>query len=154
MSQAALTDLLDDEAGQVLANTADVEEVTHYLCAVRLVRDNLRIAAGLPISVRLLCDAHRLLLDGARDAGKQPDKLRSSQNWVDYARPGRTVFVPLTPEHLPGLLADLERSIHDPAPEGSRRSCACLCEAAAARSGVSRMYFGASLSDAGAPVQD
>ncbi|HOX69818.1 MAG TPA: Fic/DOC family N-terminal domain-containing protein, partial [Burkholderiaceae bacterium] len=41
-TQATLTDLFDDEAGQVLTNTADVEEVTNYLRAFRLVRDNLR----------------------------------------------------------------------------------------------------------------
>ena len=87
-TQATLTDLFDDEAGQVLTNTADVEEVTNYLRAFRLVRDNLRSEAGLPISVRLLCDAHRLLLDGARGAGKQPGELRRSQNWIGGARPG------------------------------------------------------------------
>jgi Fic family protein len=115
-TQATLTDLFDDEAGQVLANTADVEEVTNYLRAFRLVRDNLRSPTGLPISVRLLCDAHRLLLDGARGAGKQPGELRRSQNWIGGARPGRAAFVPPPPDHVPELLADLERFIHDPAP--------------------------------------
>lgn len=115
-SQATLTDLFDDEAGQVLANMADVEEVTNYLRAFRLVRDNLRSEAGLPISVRLLCDAHRLLLHGARGAGKQPGELRRSQNWIGGARPGRAAFVPPPPDLVPGLLADLERFIHDPAP--------------------------------------
>ena len=114
-TQATLADLFDDEAGQVLANTADVEEVTNYLRAWRLVRDNLRSEAGLPISVRLLCDAHRLLLDGVRGAGKQPGELRRSQNWIGGARPGRAVFVPPPPDQVPGLLADLERFIHDPA---------------------------------------
>jgi Fic family protein len=114
-TQATLTDLFDDEAGQVLANTADVEEVTNYLRAFRLVRDNLRSEAGLPISVRLLCEAHRLLLDGARGAGKQPGELRRSQNWIGGARPGRAVFVPPPPDQVPGLLADLERFIHEPA---------------------------------------
>lgn len=115
-TQATLTDLFDDEAGQVLTNTADVEEVTNYLRAFRLVRDNLRSETGLPISVRLLCDAHRLLLDGARGAGKQPGELRRSQNWIGGARPGRATFVPPPPDKVPGLLADLERFIHDPAP--------------------------------------
>ena len=115
-TQATLTDLFDDEAGQVLANTADVEEVTNYLRAFRLVRDNLRSEAGLPISVRLLCDAHRLLLDGARGTGKQPGELRRSQNWIGGARPGRAAFVPPPPDKVPGLLADLERFIHDPEP--------------------------------------
>ena len=115
-TQATLTDLFDDEAGQVLTNTADVEEVTNYLRAFRLVRDNLRSEAGLPISVRLLCDAHRLLLDGARGAGKQPGELRRSQNWIGGARPARATFVPPPPDRVPGLLADLERFIHDPEP--------------------------------------
>ncbi|ODU10964.1 MAG: cell filamentation protein Fic [Rubrivivax sp. SCN 71-131] len=115
-TQATLTDLFDNEAGQMLANTADVEEVTNYLRAFRLVRDKLRSEAGLPISVRLLCDAHRLLLDGARGAGKEPGELRRSQNWIGGARPGRAVFVPPPPDHVPELLADLERFIHDPEP--------------------------------------
>ena len=115
-TQATLTDLFDDEAGQLLANTADVEEVTNYMRAFRLVRDNLRSKAGLPISVRLLCDAHRLLLAGARGTGKQPGELRRSQNWIGGSRPGRAVFVPPPPDQVPGLLADLERFIHDPAP--------------------------------------
>ena len=114
-TQATLTDLFDDEAGQVLANTADVEEVTNYLRAFRFVRENLRNEAGLPISVRLLCDAHRLLLDGARGAGKRPGELRRSQNWIGGARPGRAAFVPPPPDQVPGLLADLERFVHDPA---------------------------------------
>jgi Fic family protein len=114
-TQATLTDLFDNEAGQVLANTADVEEVTNYLRAFRFVRENLRNEAGLPISVRLLCDAHRLLLDGARGAGKRPGELRRSQNWIGGARPGRAAFVPPPPDQVPGLLADLEHFVHDPA---------------------------------------
>lgn len=116
-TQATLTDLFDDEAGQVLANMADVEEVTNYLRAFRLVRDNLRSATGLPLCVRLLCDAHRLLLAGVRGAGKQPGELRQSQNWIGGSRPGRAVFVPPPPDQVPGLLAGLERFIHDPSPK-------------------------------------
>jgi len=93
-----------------------VEEVTNYLRAFRLVRDNLRSADGLPISVRLLCDAHRLLLAGARGGGKQPGELRRSQNWIGGSRPGRAVFVPPPPDRVPALLADLERFIHEAEP--------------------------------------
>ena len=112
-TQATLLDLMDDEAGFTVSNPDDVQEITNYLRAYRLVQDNLRSPSGLPLSVRLLCDAHRLLLNGARGAGKQPGELRRSQNWIGGTRPGNAVFVPPPPERLPELLADLERFIHD-----------------------------------------
>ncbi len=112
-TQATLADLFDDEAGFTISNTHDVEEVSNYLRAFRLVQDQLRDPGGLPLSVRLLCDAHRLLLDGARGAGKQPGELRRSQNWIGGTRPGNAVFVPPPPERVADLLADLERFIHD-----------------------------------------
>ncbi len=116
-TQATLTDLFDEEAGFALNNTDDVAEVSNYLRAFRLVRQNLHDPAGLPISVRLLCDAHRVLVDGARGAGKQPGELRRSQNWIGGTRPGNAAFVPPPPDKVPALLADLERFIHD-APHG------------------------------------
>lgn len=114
-TQATLTDLLDEEAGFAISNTEDVEEVTNYLRAFRLVQDNLHDPNGLPLSVRLLCDAHRLLLDGARGAGKQPGELRKSQNWIGGTRPGNAVFVPPPAQHIPALLSQMEQFIHDPA---------------------------------------
>ena len=112
-TQATLTDLFDEEAGFKVSNTDDVEEVSNYLRAFRWVQEQLRDPQGLPVSVRLLCDAHRLLLDGARGAGKQPGELRRSQNWIGGTRPGNAAFVPPPPEHVPALLADMERFIHD-----------------------------------------
>lgn len=112
-TQATLTDLFDEEAGFKISNTDDVEEVTNYLRAFRWVQEQLRAPQGLPFSVRLLCDAHRFLLDGARGAGKQPGELRRSQNWIGGTRPGNAAFVPPPPEHVPALLADMERFIHD-----------------------------------------
>lgn len=116
-TQATLTDLFDQEAGFAVSNTDDVAEVTNYLRAFRLVREQLRDPKGLPISVRLLCEAHRLLLDGVRGAGKQPGELRRSQNWIGGSRPGKAVFVPPPPERVPALLAELERFIHQRAPK-------------------------------------
>ena len=115
-TQATLVDLFDSEAGFVVSNTDDVEEVTNYLRAFKLVQGNLRNPAGLPISVRLLCDAHRLLMDGIRGSGKQPGELRRSQNWIGGTRPGNAVFVPPPPERVAQLLGDLERFIHTASP--------------------------------------
>ena len=115
-TQATLTDLFDEEAGLAVSNTADVEEVTNYLRAFRLVQDNLRDPGGLPISVRLLSDAHRLLLDGVRGAGKQPGELRRSQNWIGGTRPGNAAFVPPPADRVSELLGDMERFIHETSP--------------------------------------
>jgi Fic family protein len=112
-TQATLTDLFDEEAGFKVSNTDDVEEVTNYLRAFRLVQEQLRDPKGLPISVRLLCDAHRLLLNGVRGSGKQPGELRRSQNWIGGTRPGNAVFVPPPPENLAQLLTDMEQFIHE-----------------------------------------
>lgn len=112
-TQATLRDLFDEEAGFAVSNTDDVEEVTNYLRAFRLVQDNLRDPGGLPISVRLLCDAHRVLLDGARGAGKQPGELRRSQNWIGGTRPGNAAFVPPPADRVSSLLGDLEQFIHN-----------------------------------------
>ncbi len=116
-TQATLTDLFDEEAGFAVSNTDDVEEVTNYLRAFRLVQDNLRAADGLPISVRLLCNAHHLLLNGARGTGKQPGELRRSQNWIGGTRPGNAAFVPPPAERVADLLTDVERFIHATPPD-------------------------------------
>lgn len=111
-TQATLTDLFDEEAGLAVSNTDDIEEVTNYMRAFRLVRDNLRDPNGLPISVRLMCNAHQLLLNGVRGIGEQPGELRRSQNWIGGTRPGNAVFVPPPADQVASLLADLERFIH------------------------------------------
>ena len=89
-----------------------MEEVASYLRAFKLVQGFLRNPAGLPINVRLLSDAHRLLTYGARGSGKQPGKLRRSQNWVGGSRPCRAVFVPPPPDCVGPLLGDMEQFIH------------------------------------------
>lgn len=109
---ATLEDLFEDEAGMDVDNADDVEEVSNYLRAFHFIHDNLQAEHGLPISVRLISDAHRLLLDGVRGAGKQPGELRHTQNWLGGTRPGNAVFVPPPPERLLELLGDLEQFIH------------------------------------------
>lgn len=112
-TQASLTDLFDSEAGGIVRNADDVEEVTNYLRAFRLVQENLRSPDGLPLSLRLICDAHRLLMDGVRGGSKQLGEIRRSQNWIGGTRPSNAVFVPPPPNRVGELLADLERFIHD-----------------------------------------
>ena len=111
-TQATLTDLFNEEAGLDITNNEDIEEVTNYMKAFKYVRENLKSVSGLPISIRLLCDAHQLLLNGVRGAGKQPGELRKSQNWIGGTKPKNAVFVPPSPEKITELLGQLEKFIH------------------------------------------
>ncbi|MDF3681069.1 Fic/DOC family N-terminal domain-containing protein, partial [Enterobacter hormaechei] len=112
-TQATLTDVFDDEAGLSVANADDVEEVTQYLQAFRYVREQINSPEGLPVSVRLITEAHKVLLNGIRGANKQPGNIRTSQNWIGGTRPGNAVYVPPPPEEVTNLLSDLELFIHD-----------------------------------------
>jgi Fic family protein len=114
-TQASLIDLLAYEAGAPADNdepTDDVEEVSNYLAALAYARQQLRSEKGLPLSTRLLNEAHRRLMKGVRGSTKQPGELRRSQNWIGGTRPGNAVFVPPPPQELGPLLSDLEKYIH------------------------------------------
>ncbi len=111
-TQATLMDLLEVEASGEAPTDADVEEVCGYLEALNYAWAELDRDAGLPISMRLLSEAHKRLLSGARGAHKQPGEVRRSQNWIGGTRPGNATFVPPPPHRLPELLSDFERAVH------------------------------------------
>lgn len=111
-TKATLIDLLAFEAQPDTPANADVEEVCNYLEALAFVRRELADPRGLPLSLRLLHEAHRRLMTGARGADKLPGEVRRSQNWIGGSRPGNAVFVPPPPHLLGDLLGDLEKAIH------------------------------------------
>jgi Fic family protein len=89
-----------------------VQEVCNYLDTVKYARKQLRSPKGLPLSLRLLHEAHRRLMRGVRGANKQPGEVRRSQNWIGGTRPDNAAFVPAPPEEVPALLSDLEKYLH------------------------------------------
>lgn len=112
-TQATLIDLFEYEAEQTTRVAGnDVQEVCNYLDAIKFARGQIKSARGLPLSIRLLNEAHRRLMRGVRGANKQPGEIRVSQNWIGGTRPGNAVFVPPPPEKLTALLADLEKYVH------------------------------------------
>ena len=111
-TQATLVDLLAFEAEKDITPSADVEEICNYIDALKYARTELAKANGLPLSIRLMNEAHRRLMNGTRGHGKLPGDVRCSQNWIGGSRPGTASFVPPPPDQLPQLLSDLERYIH------------------------------------------
>lgn len=117
-TQATLEDVARFEATVQAARLDDVREVCNYVDALTFARGQLSDAAGLPISTRLLCEAHRRLMRGARGEHKLPGEIRRSQNWIGGTRPGHARFVPPPPEEVGSAMSALERWIHsdDPLP--------------------------------------
>jgi Fic family protein len=111
-TQATLLDLLAFEAEEAPAHNADIEEVSNYLVALNHARAELASARGLPLSIRLLSEAHKRLMRGARGANARPGEIRQSQNWIGGSRPGGAAYVPPPPSELASLLGDLERYLH------------------------------------------
>ncbi|NOY94198.1 MAG: Fic family protein [Deltaproteobacteria bacterium] len=112
-TQATLMDLLNYEAAsEAPPPNADVEEVCNYLDALTFAREQLADPSGLPLSMRLLNETHRLLLRGVRGKNKQPGEVRRSQNWIGGSRPGNAAYVPPAPNVLPEVLSAFERYIH------------------------------------------
>lgn len=117
-TQATLRDVMTYEATNEAARPEDVEEVCNYVEALTYARRELARPRGLPISTRLLCEAHKRLMTGARGGDKQPGIIRTTQNWVGGTRPGNARFVPPPPHEVPVAMAALEKWIHgrDPLP--------------------------------------
>jgi Fic family protein len=113
-TQATLVDLLNFEAegSHEAPENADIREVCNYLDALDHARDQLRRPDGLPLSMRLLNEAHVRLMQGARGTDTLPGEIRRSQNWIGGTRPGNATFVPPPPHRLDGLLSDFEKYLH------------------------------------------
>lgn len=111
-TQATLSDLLQFEAKEDEKPTPDVQEVCNYVEALTYARAQLASAKGLPLSMRLLNEAHKRLMRGVRGASKAPGEVRKTQNWIGGSRPGNAAFVPPPPGQLPKLLGNFEQYLH------------------------------------------
>jgi len=111
-TQSSLADLLlfevDEEPGVPIEDTREVSR-----CVDALDRGLKKFRSGLPLSSRLLCEMHKVLLSHPRGRGKTPGEFRRSQVWLGGNRPGNAVFVPPPANELAECLKHLERFIND-----------------------------------------
>jgi len=88
----------------------DWQEVTNYILAIRECQNSLE---EIPFSVRILKNAHQILMAGVRGEHKQPGEFRISQNWIGGSNPGNARFVPPIHENVPQMMSDLEKFAHN-----------------------------------------
>ncbi len=112
-TQATLRDVLTFEALQKTDRPDDVREVCNYLDALAYARREIARPKGLPLSIRLLCGAHKRLMRGVRGTDEQPGQVRTSQNWIGGTRPGNARFVPPPANKVTTALASLDQWIHN-----------------------------------------
>lgn len=112
-TQASLSDVFDAQARK--APEGPLREVTNYIDALD---HGLARLDTLPVSRRLLCEVHEILLTGVRGQDRRPGEVRRSQNWIGSPdnRPSTALFVPPPVEEMEPVLDDLERFLHETTP--------------------------------------
>lgn len=112
-TQSSFSDLLMHEEDLVPGVPHDdVQEVSSYVAALNHGLKRLR-KDDFPLSLRLICEMHSVLLAQGRGSDKSPGEFRRSQNWLGGTRPGNARYIPPPPEHVIECMGSLEKFLHD-----------------------------------------
>ena len=125
-TQSGLEDLFLFEADETESPpVSDVKEVINY---VRAMEYGIKRLPELPISSRLICEVHGVLMKGVQGEYATPGLLRTSQNWI--GSPGCTLtdatYVPPPEQEMKQCFSDLEKYIHSDPQEPALIQCALV----------------------------
>jgi len=109
-TQTQIDEVLLNEKDIIPEKKNDWNEVQNYITAMNSAVAKL---AKLPVSSRLIKQAHKILLENTRGKNKLPGEFRSSQNWIGGATLKDAVFIPPHHNDVPSLLSDLEIFLND-----------------------------------------
>ncbi len=112
-TQASLIDVLNTPSNDPKDRAYnEVSEVVNYVSAMNWGLQNL---SKLPLSLRLIRNIHKVLLEDVRGSNKNPGEFRKSQNWIGPQ--GCTIetatFVPPTVEDMEQAMSDLELYMYE-----------------------------------------
>ncbi len=109
-TKATMFDAIAAEAHIKRDMPKDVDRILSYIKAMNF---GLKRLEKLPLSLRLIREVHKTLLEGTGDApGKTPGEFRKSQNWIGGGSPETARYVPPPPGELSRTLDDFEKFLH------------------------------------------
>lgn len=116
-TQATLTEFLEIEVedGKTTSTAKydDFIEILNYNKAIAYAEEELNEKEK--ITLWMIRNIHKILLNGARGKDKKPGEFRNEQNWI--GKPGSKIedatFVPVAPEQLFDALENLEKYISE-----------------------------------------
>ncbi len=112
-TQSTLEDLLAVELEPQIQDLArDVDEIVNYVAAMNYGLERL---ATLPLSLRLIREIHRQLLEGVRGGHRLPGEFRRDQNFIATAGIRdihEATFVPPPVPDMHRTLDNLEKFLH------------------------------------------
>jgi len=111
-TKGTLVDMLQAEVS--ITGTAppdDMVEATNYLEAVRHCLHRMR-QDGMPLSLRLIREAHAILLQSGRGSSRAPGEFRRGQVWLGGPSPREASFVPPPADEVPRCVDALEKYMH------------------------------------------
>lgn len=88
----------------------DWREVNNY---IRAMNEAIQSFETLPLSARLLKQAHKTLLTDVRGEHKLPGEFRTSQNWIGGNSLADAVFISPAHDYVPELMGDMEKFLHN-----------------------------------------
>jgi Fic family protein len=117
-TQATMTEVLEYEADEnIVEDTGDtrkgdIKEVLNYR---RAMHHALEMLNTLPLSQRIIKEAHRVLLEDVRGRNRGPGEYRRIQNWIgpEGCSQEEAYYIPITSGQLPDGMSRWERYIHD-----------------------------------------
>ncbi len=111
-TMATMVDAIEAEAGVNTNVPHDVDDILHYIKALRYGMDRAK-KDNFPFSLRFLRELHRELMSQARATHfADPGEFRKSQNWIGGTRPDNARFVPPPVTEMLQSLDDLEKYIY------------------------------------------
>ena len=110
-TRATMAEVLEFEAGAVAGSPERREDIHEILNCRGAMYEVEQMLETLPVSRRVICRAHEVLLDSVRGAWKSPGEYRRVPNWI--GPPGRGIeearFVPPAAHEIPDAMSRWER---------------------------------------------